>query len=242
MSFEAILRYQEIDEEIRKEEESFENRKFIQDYKQLENKAKISNKTFNNDVKESWRLEDSCNDILEKLNKLEVDVNETYEEAEKELASYTSIDDMDDYIPKQLNKLENLLKELESKSNSTKTTLTKLEEEIKNSISEFRKAKVIVDKYKGEFDRLNTEKDEKIKALEAEKAGLENQIDPTLLAKYKRQSNNGKVQAIYEMPAAFISRGNCAKCFKIIDHVMDKLKNPGDYVECPECNSILIVK
>ena len=72
-----------------------------------------------------------------------------------------------------------------------------------------------------------------------EKQTLESSIDPELLDKYKTQAATGKAKVVFEA-----TPGNpmCPSCYKHMGNAIDGLKNPGDYITCPECGAILIIK
>ena len=240
MDFTAILEYQRNDEKIQTRLNELSNDYAYSEYKTLDNKIKKEEAEIRDLAMAFMVVEKDFVKLQKEVNDLEIVLKETDEDVAKEISESTSIDNLKQNTSNALNNMVQTIAKLEAEAKKEKTEISKIKEKFDEKMRMRSNHKKTLAEKQAPYDQAKAKALSDIKVYQVAQAKLVESIDPETLENYKRLSNNGKVKVYYEMSSVDLQRKTCAKCYKIIDHAIDKLKNPGDAVDCPECGAILI--
>lgn len=227
---EEILKYQEIDSEIKKIE------------------GQIAENT---NRKNAIKMQQFLKDAQGKLVELEKRAGETIKAYNQYKEVYNKMAKNLEFVEKNsgsddIAKSEGLLDAIETISSN----LTKLDKEmsaiiancagIQNEVASIMKsartAKANMQKYKEEFAKYKAEMDEKIAELKEQLAKQAKKVDKTLLTKYKQKSAEKVNVFVPEVS------GRCGGCrMEISASKLNTLKSE-NYIECENCGRIIYVK
>ncbi len=132
-----------------------------------------------------------------------------------------------------LNKLSVLERNLSMQSTNL-SALIKTYESSRNTIMMYRSK---LDEIKLKLDEQDKEYQSRFDALEKQKHDLEKQIDPSLLAKYKKIQTEAKFP--YLVPLNNNACGGCS--MELPAALLTKLKENG-YLECEQCHRYIYLK
>ena len=135
--------------------------------------------------------------------------------------------------------IEKLNKELSTMEKELKQTFASLEQQI----AEFQKTRQIGSKAKKEYDQLreicNREKDDaqkELDALDTEMLRKERDVDPKLMARYKRARMH------HGTPVVPVKEAKCSGCnVGLPTLALSRLLGDGAVIECENCGRLLYI-
>ena len=249
MDFTAILEYQKIDDYLKKLKSYVASNEIYKRYNNIDEKVNKLQATYDNDCNELVKLENEFQQLLVEAKNIGIDLKETDEDLSKALDSYTSIEQMDQHDSKSLNKLEKNILDLDAKVKQINEKLKKISAGLPEVQEALEKNKIRLEETTAEYKKLKYAYKVKTEHYQARKKELIKDIDPQILSLYNKQFEQRKTDAqkknmkiVSEMSETNIKTQYCSACYKHIGNTVDRLKNSGDWVECPECYSILFIK
>ncbi|MDR3215821.1 MAG: hypothetical protein LBT55_00190 [Clostridiaceae bacterium] len=235
MQFQSILDYQNLDTDLLKVESEIKGSKEFQSYYQTKNGLDAATTAM-------VKLNSDAGDAIVVYEKLRASVNEV-EAKIKDIveADIAALEDIGaaDYYDRQVAQLLETLNRLERDAQRCQTRI----EEIKNTASKtmdqgkllqvkLRDAEKTFREYRAGFA-------EKISGINKEMAELEKKLPPKYLELYKSLRKNKVMPAFVEYKQ---QSKQCARCYMDIPAgIQEKLKNVGDWCECPNCRRILYI-
>ncbi|MDE5601905.1 MAG: hypothetical protein K2J16_05350, partial [Clostridia bacterium] len=92
---------------------------------------------------------------------------------------------------------------------------------------------------KAEYTVYVSEMQPKVASIRAQLAELKKEIPEKIMEVYQSLRSSKKMPAFVEYDP---NRKMCGRCFMgVPNDVCSKLRNPGDYAECPNCRRVLFV-
>ena len=227
---EGILKYQEIDIEIKKiEAEIMENKdrknalKMQQFLKDAQSKLVELEKRAGETIKAYNQYREIYNKMAKNLEVAEK--NSGGEDVSKNEGLLDAIET----ITSNLNKLD---KEMSAVINNC----TSIQNEVSSIMKSARTAKANMQKYKEDFAAYKAQMDEKIAELKDKLAKQAKNCDKTLLAKYKQKAAEKTNVFVPEVS------NRCGGCrMEISASKLNKLKTDG-FIECENCGRIIYTK
>ena len=233
MNIESLLKYQELDSELFKVEQKLVNSQYRKKANEISTVAKKSQAKSAELETEAGKLIEEIEDIKGKyaINKAKMD-----EMLEKDIENL-SIEELD--------KLNTLKGKILSNLNILEKMLQKSAEHVNQILSEFNKTKKLYDDARNLFAECKQKLDQEAKVLEPEKqkiakelAVLEKDVDPTLMAEYKKKRNDN----IFPVVVPLENGGFCGRCRMelpkvAISHIKDK-----GVIVCEHCKRFIYVK
>ena len=225
-----ILKYQEIDSEIKKLEAQIAdnvNRKNAIKMQQFLKDAQSKLVEFEKRADDTIKAYNQYKEIYNKMAKnLEVaEKNSSSEDITKSEGLLDAIDT----ITSNLSKLD---KEMAS----IVANCTSIQNEVTSIMKSARNAKANLQKYKDDFAKDKEEMDAKIAVLKEDLAKQAKKVDKTLLAKYKQKSAEKANVFVAEVS------GKCGGCrMGISASKLNTLKADG-FIECENCGRIIYQK
>jgi predicted nucleic acid-binding Zn-ribbon protein len=176
-------------------------------------------------------------------------INENIAQAEKDIGELVfAVKSISGETERELNEYEFYLKKLE-KANEILANNEKEIDKIKKRIAEIlaNTSKLLLgiqdtqEKKKqadAEFDKIKNAKKTDADALIKEIARLKAELPADVLETYKTVKDGKKLPVFVKM----VNKGQCLGCGMDLPVGMtSKLKNPGDYSECPNCGRIVYI-
>ncbi|HPD02346.1 MAG: zinc ribbon domain-containing protein [Christensenellales bacterium] len=237
MKFDAILKYQAIDAEILKIENEIKSSKQYRQGMALQSEYKAAGATLS-------RLNDEAADILSNYDRLSKQEAELAEKI-KELVEHTDLSEVDsmsavEYFERQMSAFSDALASIERECLRQNA---KIDEIRRKSDSVMKQGRELGEKLKQAnvaFNEYRKEFQAKVDELKSSRDALKDIITPQFLQHYAALRQQGKKPAFVEYNPAHKS---CAGCFMDISiDTQNKLKNAGDWTECPNCRRILYIK
>lgn len=234
MNFKAILEYQKCDIELANLQTQFNNLDSVKNMqkgkellKQTADKIKKSISVMNDVVNNTTKLENKITELIDALGQFKGVTEDV-----KEVKEYDYYIKEVEKIKKQLDKCVEALKILKAGSKSLddyNTAMAKKPEYEEYATAWKKAAKDAFDQFKVSANAMN----KKLKDLESE-------CPEALLKKYKSLKEQGiKLPIIVPYDT---ETKTCGRCFMAVEqNTQSKLKNPGDFAECPNCHRILYI-
>ena len=235
MNFEKILEYQKIDQEILALENEVNKSKERANLAQAKNNIAKSTEIINNLKNEAASLLASYNSVQEKIDKLKAELDE-YEGV---LDGVQDVAETDYYI-KKVSAISDGISALEREVALGSKRIDDINDKYKKTWDQGVKDTAIFKTAKAEYDKLvedyRPQVVEKVNARDA----LKGDIPEKMLDVYNSLRNAKKMPAF--VPYDGKSSGCCPRCgMEVANDTLAKLKNPGDYAECPNCRRILFI-
>jgi predicted nucleic acid-binding Zn-ribbon protein len=205
-------------------------------------------------------LQKNISEAADALKKFEIEsmeilssydrINENVSQAEKSIAELISaIESMKNSADNQLSEYEFYLKKLE-KANEVLSNNEKEVQKIRRRIEEImagssKLLKVILDftdkkkQAAAEFDELKNGKKEEANKLMKEITKLKSELPTEIVSAYKVVRDEKKLPVFVKL----VNKNQCSGCGMELPYdSLTKLKNAGDFSECPNCRRILYVQ
>ena len=186
-------------------------------------------------------------DDLEAVTAVEKRINQQYQATAKGLELETSelqiLENDEETTAEEMTEfrqdIEKLNKELSTMEKELKQTFASLEQQI----AEFQKTRQIGSKAKKEYDQLreicNREKDDaqkELDALDTEMLRKERDVDPKLMARYKRARMH------HGTPVVPVKEAKCSGCnVGLPTLALSRLLGDGAVIECENCGRLLYI-
>ncbi|MBR4800965.1 MAG: hypothetical protein IK048_04795 [Clostridia bacterium] len=235
MNFKKILEYQRIDQEILALENEVYKSKERTNLATAKTNIAKSTEIINKLKDEATTLLASYNSVQEKIDELKAELDE-YEGV---LDGVQDIAETDYHI-KKVSAIVDRISALEKEVALGSKRIDEINDKYKKTWDQGVKDTVFFKTAKADYDKLvedyRPQVVEKVNARDA----LKGDIPEKILELY------ASLRAAKKMPA-FVpydqkSSGCCPRCgMEVANDTLAKLKNPGDYAECPNCRRILFI-
>lgn len=234
MKFDKILEYQKIDQELLALEaevaKSDERKKLVNAKLTLEKATETINK-----------LTQDANDILNGYVAMKTKIDEYQTELDGFDGILEEVQDPTeaDYYLKTVASIVDKIGELEKEAASYASRIDGVNEKFKDTWTQGVKASDALKAAKRDYDAFVRELQPKVVAIKTKLEAIKGDIPENLMKAYEA------LRAAKKMPAFVpydVKSGNCGRCFmELANDTKSKLRNPGDYAECPNCRRILFV-
>lgn len=234
MKFDKILEYQKIDQEILALEaevaKSDERTKFV--------KAKSKLDSATEDLR---KLNQDANDVLNEYSAMV----EKITALKAELDGFNGIlDDMQDakeadYYLKNVSAIQDKIIALEKDANASAQKIDQINGEFKKTWEQGVKATDNYKTAKAEYEAVVSARQPKANEINKQLKALKEEIPQGIMNAYIALRSAKKMPAFV---AYDIKAGACGRCFmELPNDAKSKLRNPGDYIECPNCRRVLFI-
>ncbi len=233
MNIESLLKYQRVDEELFKVEQRLANSPYKKKANELTAIAKKSQTKSAELEAEAEKLLNEIADIKEKYNLNKAKSEEMLAEKVEEMNF------------EELEKANALKGKIASNLNILEKMLQKAAENINRILAEFNKTKKLFDEARNQFAVCKQKIDEEIKASQPEKAKfaselekLEKDVDPALMAEYKKKRNDN----IFPVIVPLEGNNFCGRCRMELPKVaISRIKDTG-VITCEHCKRFIYQK
>ncbi|MEG1662481.1 MAG: C4-type zinc ribbon domain-containing protein [Clostridia bacterium] len=234
MKFDKILEYQKIDSDLI----SLENEVAKSKERSLlaTAKAKIDSAT-----ESIGRLSTEANELLLGYTKLKARIDSLKAKLDEFDGIIDEVDEASeaDYYIKQVGGIADEIASLERDAQKDAYHIDEVGENYKRTWDAGMKASENYKQIRGDYDNFVAERQPKVKEINAKLNALKADIPQTLLDIYYAHRQAKKLPAFVEYDA---KTSTCKGCYmEVANDTKSKLKNPGDYVECPNCRRILFI-
>ena len=246
MNFDTLLQYAKLDSDIEQVIKDYNATPGVKEYKG----ALKASEQFKVEVSQ---LKASFSDKQKQLAKLTEELSEIgieITDSENQESNYSSSTQLE-YPIKHLNDLLKRLDEIESTIKKLKADISSIDKDMNNCKNKGVNINITMKTYSNAYNEALSKMKHDRDELRNKKLELEAQIDPKILEHYKSQieekkanaekqpNKNNTITVIYEHTPGVAM---CPACYKHMGHEIDKLQGQGDYIFCPECGAILIIK
>lgn len=233
MNIENILKYQKLDEELFKVEQKLYNSNYRKKAAELSAIAKKAQTRSTELETEAEKLISEIDDIKAKYN-----INKT--KTDELLAT-----DVESLSMEELDKLSVLKAKVAQNLNILEKMLQKSAENVNRILLEFNKAKKAFDEARVQYAECKQKIDQETKTLEPEKerlqkelSSLEKDVDPELMAEYKKKRNDN----IFPVIVPLEGNNFCGRCRMELPKVaISRIKDKGVIV-CEHCKRFIYQK
>ena len=233
MDLKNLLKYQELDAKLYNVEQKLTSSPYKKKANELSQLAKKAQAR-------STELENEANNILKEID----DMKEKFNQNKKSLDSMLK-KDLETLSVEELDKIAVLKGKILNNLNYLEKMLQKCAENINNTLMEFNKTKKLYDEARNQFlackkkieEETNVLTPEKEK-LEKELLTLENDVDKTLMAEYKKRRNDN----IFPVVVPLEGKNFCGRCrMELPMAAISKMKNTG-VITCEHCKRLIYQK
>ena len=236
MNFEKILEYQRIDQEILALENEVNKSKERANLATAKNNIAKSTDIINKLKDEAAALLASYNTVQERIEKLK-----------KELDEYEGVLDgvqdvaETDYHIKRVTTIADNISALEKEIALGSKRIDEINERYKKTWDQGVKDTAIFKNAKADYDKLVESFRPQVVEKMATRDALKGDVPEKMFATYMTLRNGKKLPAFVPYDVQKYS-GCCPRCgMEVANDTLAKLKNPGDYAECPNCRRILFI-
>ena len=235
MNFNKMLEYQKIDQEILALENEVNKSKERANLVAAKNNIAKSTDIITNLKNEAATLLANFNNVQDKIEKLKTELDE-YEGVLEGVQDVAETD----YHIKKVNAIVDSISALEREVALSSKRIDDINEKYKKTWDQGVKDTAVFKVAKAEYDALvekyRPQVAEKVKARDALKDGFTDKM----FELYTALKNGKKLPAL--VPYDGKTSGCCPRCgMEVANDTLAKLKNPGDFAECPNCRRILFV-
>lgn len=234
MKFDSILEYQRIDQDLI----ALENEVAKSKERNAFAKAKAGLESATDTVN---KLAQEASDLLANYAKLSAKANELKKKLDEFDGILEEVGDVNeaDYYIRQIAAISDELAALEKEAAHDGERIDGVNAEYKKTWEQGIKASEAYKAALAEYNRYVAVMQPKVKALTAELNKLKASVPAEFMDAYQ------SLRAARNMPA-FVKynteSGTCGRCFmEVSGDTKGRLKNPGDYAECPNCRRILYI-
>lgn len=227
---EKYLQYQEIDSKLIKLESDIKNSDCFKEYAKANNTIKLATDRL-------AKVESEAGDLINSLTKVTNTLNAVNEELGELVTAVEGVDDL-----KEIEYYSTSIEKLNEKAESLEKEINRISKEISEKVKAYndlmargKEATKAKKEFSEKVQALKNEKQPEVDAIRAELTAIEKDLNPEIVAKYKVLRSAKKPP--YFVP---LSGTNCTGCgMELAYDTLSKLKNDGDWVECPNCQKIL---
>ncbi len=239
MNFDKMLEYQQIDKELIELEESAtkseERKRFIL----AKNKVEEATQEIGKLKSEAEALLAAYTGMKKKLE----DLNEELDGFDGILEEVQDVSEAEHYL-KLVGTISEQIATLEREAASAAVRIDKLSEAYKKTWNVGVKASEAYKQAKADFDAMMAGVRPTVESIQAKLRALQPDIPPQMLRAYEALRKAKKTPAFvaYDPDPKNPRYGYCTRCaMELPNDAKAKLRNPGDYAECPDCHRILYV-
>ena len=233
MNIESLLKYQKADEELYKVEQKISNSPFKKKANELAAVAKRAQAR-------STELEAEAERLIAEISEIKQNYKTNMSKADEMLGK-----NIEDLSVDELDKLGALKSKLLSNLNILEKMLQKSAENINHILAEFNKTKKLYDEARTKYNECKEKIEEESKTLEPEKekirkglVALEKEVDPALLAEYKKKRNDN----IFPVIVPLENDNFCGRCRMELPKVaISRIKETG-VITCEHCKRFVYKK
>lgn len=234
MNFEKILEYQRIDQEILALESEVSKSKERQNLATAKNNIAKSTEIINNLKNEAAALLASYSAVQEKIDKLKSELDE-YEGV---LDGVQDVAETDYYI-KKVSAINDGISALEREVALGSKRIDDINDKYKKTWDQGVKDTALYKTAKADYDKLVEDYRPKVVEKVNERDALKGEIPEKMMNAYLALRNKLPAFVPYDDQK---SSGCCPRCgMEVANDTLAKLKNAGDYAECPNCHRILFI-
>ncbi len=234
MKFDTILEYQKIDQELLALEievsKSEERKKVAYAKSMLDSATDTINKLSQeaNDLLQSYTvMKDKINELTQQLDEFDGILDDVQDATEA------------DYYLKTVASIADKIAELEKEANAQSAKIDKVNANYKTTWAQGVKASDALRNAKKEYDAFVRDRQPKVVEISQKLKALKQDIPENMMNIYNTFRQDKKLPAFV---AYDVKNGSCGRCFTDLPNdTRSKLRNPGDYAECPNCRRILFV-
>ncbi len=232
MKFDMILQYQAVDQELI----GLENE--LAKCKEL-NQLYVAKSKIDEATQSVSKLTAEANELMNNFTKLQVRIGGLKNKLDEFDGICEGIADVQeaDYYVKQIDSLLDEISSLEKSASRDSMHIDGVCAEYKKT---WEAGILASENYKHcmeEFESVKAKIQPRAKEIQSRLNELEKDIPPQLLSKYKELRNAKKMPAFVEYDP---SKNTCGRCYmELPNDAKGKLKNSGDFSECPNCRRIL---
>lgn len=234
MKFDTILEYQSIDQELLALENEFAKSKERTAYVAAKSKLEAATDTVN-------KLSQEAADLLANYNKLTARAEELkarLDEFDGILEGVADVNEADYYV-KQIAAISDEIAALERDASRDNERIDGIAADYKKTWEQGIKASEVYKAALATFNKYYAETQPKVKELKTKLAELKKSVPAEFMEAYE------SLRAAKKMPAFVkynVEAGTCGRCFmEVSADTRSKLRNAGDYAECPNCRRILFI-
>ncbi len=234
MKFDTILEYQKIDQELLALEievsKSEERKKVAYAKSMLDSATDTINKLSQeaNDLLQSYTvMKDKINALTQQLDEFDGILDDVQDATEA------------DYYLKTVATIADKIAELEKEANAQSSKIDKVNANYKTTWAQGVKASDALKNAKKDYDAFVRDRQPKVVEISQKLKALKQDIPENMMNIYNTFRQDKKLPAFV---AYDVKNGSCGRCFTDLPNdTRSKLRNPGDYAECPNCRRILFV-
>ncbi|MDE6060235.1 MAG: hypothetical protein K2G31_02030 [Clostridia bacterium] len=234
MTFDKILQYQKIDQELLALENEVAKSDAMQKYAVAKNKLNTATTALNQIKTEAAELLGGYNAMKSKIEALKAELDDF----DGILDDVQDVGEAEHYL-KLVTAIADKINALEKEANVAASKIDQIGDSYKKTFEQGVKANDSVRVAKAEYNVYISEMQPKVAGIRAQLAELKKEIPENLMEVYQSLRSSKKMPAFVEYDP---NRKMCGRCFmEVSNDVCSKLINPGDYAECPNCRRVLFV-
>lgn len=235
MNFEKMLEYQKIDQEILALENEVNKSKERANLVSTKNNIAKSTEVIGNLKNEAAALLASYGAVQEKIDALKAELDE-YEGV---LDGVQDVQETDYYI-KKVSALNDAISALEKEVALGSKRIDEINDKYQKTWNQGVKETALFKTAKAEYDALVEKYRPQVAEKLAARDALKGEIPDKMFEAYTALRNGKKLPAF--VPYDGKSSGCCPRCgMEVANDTLARLKNAGDYAECPNCRRILFI-
>lgn len=234
MTFDKILQYQKIDQELLALENEVAKSDAMQKLAVAKNRLNTATTSLNQIKTEASELLNGYNAMRSKIDALKAELDEF----DGILDDVQDVGEAEHYL-KLVTAIADKINALEKEANLAASKIDQIGDNYKKTFEQGVKANDSVRVAKAEYNVYVSEMQPKVASIRAQLAELKKEIPEKIMEVYQSLRSSKKMPAFVEFDP---NRKMCGRCFmEVPNDVCSKLRNPGDYAECPNCRRVLFV-
>ncbi|MBD5091980.1 MAG: hypothetical protein HDT36_01180 [Clostridiales bacterium] len=234
MTFDKILQYQKIDQELLALENEVAKSPAWQKVALAKNKLGAATTSLNQIKTEATDLLGSYNAMKSKIDALKAELDEF----DGILDDVQDVGEAEHYL-KLVTAIADKIAALEKEANVADSKIDQIGDSYKKTFEQGVKANDNLNTAKAEYNVYVRDMQPKVASIREQLAELKKEIPENVMKVYQTLRSAKKMPAFVEYDP---NRKMCGRCFmEVPNDVCSKLRNPGDYAECPNCRRVLFV-
>lgn len=234
MKFDKILQYQKVDQELLALETEVAKSDARQKYVVAKNKLDNATATIGKLKAEASELLGGYGAMKEKIDALK----EELDEFDGILDDVQDIGEAEHYL-KLVSAISDKINVLEKEANATSSKIDQINDSYKKTWEQGVKANENYNAARQEYNAFVGERQPRVLEIKKQLDELKADIPQNLMNTYASLRATKKMPAFVEYDS---SKKICGRCYmEVPNDTGSKLRNPGDYAECPNCRGILFV-
>ncbi len=232
--FNKILEYHKIDQELIALEVEVQKSEERKKFALAKSALNMATETIN-------KITQDANDLLNAYNAMRDKINALH----NQLDEFDGIlDDMQDaqeadYYLKSIQSIQDKICELEREASTAASKIDSVNAKYHHTWEQGVSATKTLKVAKAEYDAFVAKHQPKVVEINSRLKALKADIPDELMSLYLTFRAEKKLPAVVPYN---VNAGSCGRCFTDLPNdTKSKLRNPGDYAECPNCRRILFV-